>query len=755
MAGKSSLTAQQLKHLRAARRSAGLPLVEGADDAPVVTPPDPTPMPPRTEDGAHDLDHAGYYLNRELTWLNFTYRVLHEAVDTRTPLLDRLRFLAIVGNNLDEFFMKRVGGLMQLVAAGMRERSVDGRLPDEQLDACHEVLLDLFARSHGVYRALLAELGEHDITITAFDELPEAQQAELRQDYLDNIYPLVTPQATDPAHPFPFVSNLSLNLLVNLHYPDSATILLARVKVPSGAGISRFMRPKGTRTFVPLESVMRANVDLLFPGMVVEGCSLFRATRNANTEQDEDQADDLLAMIEDELRERKFAPVVRLEVSTEVAQVHRGMLAKEFGLDPEADVFEMSGMLGMRDLHEIADLPDPDLHRPAHHPLDHPSLTPDRNVFHVIRDAGELLVHNPYQSFTTSIERLLREAARDPKVRAIKMCLYRTSEDTKAINSLIEAARNGKQVAVVVELKARFDEEANIRWANYMEQVGVHVTYGVVGLKTHCKVILVVRQDFDGLRRYAHIGTGNYHAGTARAYSDVGLLTCDKDIGADLTELFNYLTTGYKPKRRYRKLLPAPKTLKAALLARIELEVEHQRGGDGGLIRMKLNALEDPQIVRALYEAGRQGVTIDLIVRDTCRLRPGVPGLSENVRVVSVVGRFLEHTRIYYFGNAGDEKWYIGSADAMSRNLNSRVEVICPIESPALREELRAFIDAQLEHPRGVWTMQPDGSYLLPTEASQPDATHSQDELIAWHERRRKDSVRLKRRKTRSVRRKG
>jgi polyphosphate kinase len=717
------------------------------------TPPDPSPLPELGPDGVHDLDQPGYYLNRELTWLNFNIRVLHEACDPRTPLLERVRFLAIVGKNLDEFFMKRIGGLMQQVGAGVAQRSIDGRTPHEQIDACHTMVRGFMDRARQTYDELIGLLGAEGIEIRTWDSLSAGQRAELREHYLENMYPLVTPQATDPAHPFPFISNLSLNLLVTVRYPDNPQTSLARVKVPIGVGIPRFLRIGDSRHYVPVESVMAGNLDLLFPGMVVENWILFRVTRNANTEQNEETADDLLALIESELRERKFAQVVRLEVEPGTSPVLRGMLASEMGLDETTNVFEVEGMLGMGDLAELADIPELDLHFPRHKPVDNPALTPDRNIFHVIRDAGSVLLHHPYQSFSTSVERLLREAARDPKVRAIKMCLYRTSEGTKAIDYLIEAARNGKQVAVVVEIKARFDEAANIRWANYMEEVGIHVTYGVVGLKTHCKVILVVRQDYDGLRRYTHVGTGNYHAGTARLYSDTGLMTSDPQVGADLTELFNYLTTGYKPKRRYDKILPAPKHLKSALLDRIEKEIEHQKSGHGGLVRMKMNALEDPQIVRALYRASQAGVTVDLLVRDTCRLRPGVPGLSETVRVFSIVGRFLEHARVYHFGNGGEDLWYVGSADAMSRNLNSRVEVCCPVEAPALKEELRLFFEAQFQDDRGAWAMQPDGSYVLRTPEDGGEALSSQQVLIDWHERKRKKSSRLKRRRARGPKR--
>ncbi|MHC4848648.1 MAG: polyphosphate kinase 1, partial [Planctomycetota bacterium] len=531
-------------------------------------------MPEPDESGVYDLDDPRCFLNRELTWLNFNYRVLHEAEDERTPLLERLKFIAIVSSNLDEFFMKRIGGLKQQVGAGLHDKTVDGRTPQEQIAAAIEIVRDLETRKRQALLQLIEKMREEDILLARWGELSDEDRANLREHYITNIYPLVTPQATDPAHPFPFISNLSVNLLVNVRYPGDVTGSLARVKVPVGAGIPRMLRVPGRNAWVRMESVMAHNLDLLFPGMEIESYSVFRVTRNANTETDEENAEDLLSMIESELRSRKFAPIVRLEVAEGMEPINRGMLAAELGLDEHTDVFEVQGMLGMRDLMELMSMKRPALEDTPHHPSEHPALTTDREIFHTIRDAGSIMLHHPYQSFATSVERFLREASEDPKVRALKMTLYRTSADSKAIPYLINAARNGKQVAVVVELKARFDEAANIRWASRMEEVGIHVTYGVVGLKTHCKTILVVRQDFDGLRRYAHVGTGNYHAGTARLYSDIGVLTSDPEIGAALTELLNYLTTGYKPKRNYGKLLVAPKTCKQLLLAKIDREVE-------------------------------------------------------------------------------------------------------------------------------------------------------------------------------------
>jgi polyphosphate kinase len=698
-----------------------------------------------------DFELPEYYLNREITWLEFNRRVLNEARDKRTPLLERVKFLAIVASNLDEFTMKRIGGLKQQAGANLHKLTVDGRTPQQQVTECFQFMRGLQDDMTEIFADLKRILEKHDILLLDYADLTPQQKQELRDYYYVNIFPLVTPQAMDPAHPFPFVSNLSLNLLVSLQHPGDNEQVLARVKVPVGAGIKRFLKVGDRTHFVPLEQVIANNLDLLFPGMEVLSWEEFRVTRNANTEKDEDKADDLLVMIESELRERKFAPIVRLQIGRGMDPVHRGMLAAELGLNEQEDVFETGALLGMRDLWDIAGLDIPDLHEPDHEAIDNVRLLEAGNIFHIIRKTpGGILLQHPYESFTTSVERFVREASRDPKVRAIKMTLYRTSEGTKIIDYLADAARNGKQVAAVVELKARFDEAANIRWASRLEDVGIHVTYGVVGLKTHSKVILVVRQDYDGLRRYAHIGTGNYHAGTARIYCDLGLLTCDPAIGHDLTELFNYLTTGYTPRRHYLKLLPAPKHLKPALIDKIEREIAHAEAGRKALIRLKCNALEDSDVVEALYRAGHAGVKVDLVVRDTCRLRPGIPGVSDNIRVVSIVGRFLEHSRIFHFHNAGQDEYLIGSADLMKRNLESRVEVVTPVEDPALQQELGAILDIQLSDRRNAWDMLPDGGYVqrLPESGERKGA---QDRQIERAEERLAEATRLRKRKPRAV----
>ena len=703
-----------------------------------------------------------FYLNRELTWLSFNRRVLAEADDERNPLLERIKFLAITASNLDEFFMKRIGGLKQQAASGVQALTLDGRTPQAQIAECLEVVRQQEQLQRQLLASLLDQLKSHGVAVLNYPELSNSQQVALREHYLTNIFPLVTPLAIDPAHPFPFVSNLSLNLLVTIRQSADdqsgesasvdADIALARIKVPVGSGVPRFVRVGEGNEFVLLEDVIAHNLDLLFPQLEIDKCELFRVSRNANAELDEEEADDLVALIETELRDRRMAPIVRLEAQQGMEPVHRGMLAAELGLDERVDVFETPGMLALRDLMELTELEIPDLHDPPHHPLDHPRLSDHRNIFHIIRDAGSLLLRHPYDSYATSVERFVREASRDPKVRAIKMTIYRTSADARLLGYLFEAARNGKQVAVVVELKARFDEEANIHFATHLEDFGIHVTYGVLGLKTHCKVILVVRRDYNGLRRYAHIGTGNYHAGTARLYADFGLLTADNEIGHDLTELFNFLTTGFRPGRAYKKILPAPSILKHALLEKIEREIELKSRNPNceALLQFKVNALEDGDITRALYRASQAGVKVELIVRDTCRLRPGLRQLSESVRIVSIVGRFLEHGRIYYFRNNGDEEYLIGSADAMTRNLESRVEVLVPVEDPQLRKELRKVLDYQLKPNRCQWQMRSDGSYTRST-ASESCQQQLIDLTERAHQRRHRRRRGYARRATRDA----
>ena len=704
---------------------------------PEIAPADPTPDKKSPGPTNFDLSSSEWYLNRELTWLEFNKRVLHEGEDDRNPLLARMFFLAVIGSNLDEFFMKRIGGLKQQVGASVRSLSVDGRLPQEQIDACNLVVREILDQQLGLERKLQKLLAAKGIKLLEYHDLGKADLEHIDAYFKNEIYPLLTPQGMDPAHPFPFISNLSINLLVSVRYPESDHSYLIRIKIPTSSDVPRFVRVGQKHTYILLEDLISNNLELLFPGMEVETCETFRVTRNAITEKAEEQANDLLVMIESALRDRKFAEIVRLEIGRGMQDVHRGKLAAELGVEEATDVYEVDGILGLRDLFEIAAIDRPDLQFPPHYPVDNTELLgDDPNIFHTIREQRNILLQHPYESFNTSVERFLREASQDSKVLAIKMTLYRTAKNSRIIQYLIDAALNGKQVAVVVELMARFDESANIRWAGFLEEAGIHVTYGVVGLKTHSKLIFVIRKDYDGLRRYAHIGTGNYHAGTARAYADLGLITCDPEIAADLTELFNYLTSGCTPMRQYNKILPSPKLLKKALLSKISREISHQQQGRSALIQFKTNALEDRDIVEALYRASQAGVHVDLIVRDSCRLRPGIAGLSENIRVISLVGRFLEHTRIFYFKNNGAEEYYIGSADLMKRNLESRVEVSAPIESPRHQQLLRELLDLQLKNTRNVWEMDSEGNYTQLRSATPRENVCVHQFLIARAEKR-------------------
>jgi len=685
-----------------------------------------------------NLNDSSLYLNRELTWLEYNRRVLYEAEDEQTPLLERLKFIAIVSANLDEFFMKRIGGLKQQVSAGIRDTSLDGLTPISQIQKCYSYIRDLESRKYTLLQQTLEQLKKHGIEIKTVKQLSAHDRKELKKHFATNIYPLLTPQSIDPAHPFPFISNLSLNVLVTLNCESGLDMKLARVKVPVGYSTPRFIRVPGKADhFVSLEDLL-SNLDMLFfPGMKVIRCDLFRVTRNSNTELDEEDAEDLVEMIETELKERRFAPIVRMQVVEGIPVFQRGRLSAELNINENEDVFEVLKKLALRDLFEISVLNYPKLRDVPHYPVVHPQLESQRNIFHIIRDTGSILLQHPYESFSTSVERFLCDAAIDPKVFGIKMTLYRTSSQSRIIEALMTAAKNGKQVAVVVELKARFDEATNILLAEQMEQAGIHVTYGVIGLKTHCKVIMIVRQDHDALRRYIHIGSGNYHSETARIYSDIGLLSCHEELGNDVTELFNYLTTGFKPRRKFNHLVTGPRFLKQELLAKIKREIALHRESGGGAIQFKINALEDGDIVKALYQASQAGVVIDLIVRDTCRLRPGIEGLSKTIRVISIVGRFLEHSRIYYFRNGANEEYFISSADVMRRNLEARIEVLCPVQSPAITKDIRATLNVYLQDNLSAWIMKPDGSYTKNKPAKEIRTTGgSHKRLIELAEKR-------------------
>jgi len=649
------------------------------------------------------------YLNRELSWLDFNGRVLFEARDERNPLLERVRFLGIFARNLDEFFQVRVAGLKQQVLAGLSSSFPDGLSAPATLARIRNSVLPMLEQhSRGAF-GITTELTAAGIRILAYEERPE-RQAELRQRFLDEIFPVLTPLAVDPAHPFPYISDLSLSLAVTVRDPESGERRFARIKVPP---VLPRLWQVGERTYVLLERIIAANLDVLFPGMEVVEHHMFRVTRNADLSIEEDEADDLLLAIEEELRKRRFGKVVRLEIERSMPHATRELLQRGLGLHTE-DVYEISGMLDLTALDAIADLDLPALQPHPWQPIVPPRLqAPDEDdeadVFAAIRQA-DILVHHPYESLAGSVQRFIEQAAEDPDVLTIKQTLYRTSGDSPIVRALIEAAERGKQVVVMVEIKARFDERVNIVWARALERAGAHVSYGQVGLKTHCKAALVVRREGRGLRRYVHIGTGNYNSRTARVYVDLGLLTDDADLCSDITDLFNQLT-GVGRQKEFRKLLVAPTGLRDGLLRLIAEEMAvHERERDGRIV-LKMNAAVDPQMIAALYRASQAGVEIDLIVRGMCSLQPGVAGVSETIRVRSVVGRFLEHSRIFCFGRGQRERFYIGSADLMERNLDRRIEAMAPVEDPPLQERLREIVRIMLADDRRSWQLGADGEW--------------------------------------------
>ncbi len=698
---------------------------------------------------AINLKDPQYYFSRELSWLEFNYRVLNEALDERTPLLERLKFMAIFSSNLDEFFMVRFAGLKQQVEAKVSKLTPDGRTPGEQLEVISERLRPLVALQHQHFeQELRLQLAKQGIHILDYIDLNQEQRTYLQNYFEEQIFPVLTPLAVDPGHPFPFISNLSLNLAVVIQDPETGEEFFARVKVPKV--LPRFLplpeELRGSSAMwvgVPLEQVIAHNLASLFPGMNVQECHPFRVTRNADLAVEEDEAEDLLLAIEQELRKRRLSPsVVRLEIQATTSESVLRTLVQEMDLN-QNEVYEVDGLLGLGDLMSLMALPRPDLKDPVWNPVVPPRLKrivepnnshfqrePEEgeDFFSVIR-GGDLLLHHPYHSFAATVQRFITQAAYDPNVLAIKMTLYRTSGDSPIVNALIAAAENGKQVAVLVEIKARFDEENNIIWARKLEQAGVHVVYGLVGLKTHTKVVLVVRREEDRIRRYVHIGTGNYNPKTARLYTDLGLLSCREDLGADLTDLFNYLT-GYSRQRSYRKLMVAPVNLRDRMTSLILREAEHAQKGYSSRIVAKMNALVDPKIIATLYEASRAGVEIDLIVRGMCCLRPGIPDVSENIRVISIVGSFLEHSRIYYFHNAGQEEVYIGSADWMTRNLDRRVEAITPVEDPNLAKDLQEILGIMLADNRKAWDLQTNGSYVQRRVSDESQSQNSQTILM-------------------------
>ena len=663
----------------------------------------------------------GRFLNRELSWLDFNERVLALAEDESQPLLERAKFLAIYSTNLDEFFQVRVAGLKDQLAAGLPATARDGMSPLDQLRTIRQRVTEQLDRLSTVFlRKVVPALAEAGIRLSDWDALDDDDREYLVDVFDRRIFPVLTPLAVDPGHPFPHISDLSLNLAVIVHDAQTNERRFARVKVPQL--LSRFVvMPDGER-FVPLEQVIAAHLGRLFPGMVTECHFPFRVTRNADLTLDEEEADDLLAAVEMELRRRRRGRAVRLEIDTSMSDEVRDLLLRELQLSP-SDVYVVEGPIDLGGLWSVYDLERPELKDEPWAPTTQPRLAADDDtpldIFAVLRDA-DVLVHHPYDSFATSVETFIRRAAIDPDVLAIKQTLYRTSGDSPIVKSLIRASERGKQVAVLVEVKARFDEQANIAWAKALEDAGVHVVYGVLGLKTHSKTALVMRQEDDGIRRYAHIGTGNYNSKTARLYEDVGLLTADPDLGADLTDLFNFLT-GYSRQPSYRKLLVAPLNLRSRILELIRDEAVR---GTGGRIVLKMNGLDDQPIIDALYEASQAGVSIDLILRSICCLRPGVPGLSENIRVRSIVGRYLEHSRIFSFGEGDRRQWYIGSADLRGRNLDRRIEVVVPVEQPSLQARLAEVIDANLQDRCSAWILDADGTWRPPADTDPSSSAH-------------------------------
>jgi polyphosphate kinase len=711
-------------------------------EPPPVDPTDPgagagagaLPLPAADQPPADQPLPDDRYLNRELSWLDFNARVLTLAEDATTPLLERAKFLAIFASNLDEFYMVRVAGLKRRRQTGLPLRRNDGLPPSEQLARIAEratMLMTRHARcfTEDVEPALAAE----HVRVVRWAELDAGERERMRGYFREKVFPVLTPLAVDPAHPFPYISGLSLNLAVVVRDPDGGPELFARVKVPNNVprfvaverlpGAERGTEPGPRRSrFLPVEDLISVHLGQLFSGMQVVEQHLFRVTRNTEVELDEDRDEDLLQALERELARRRFGPPVRLEVAASISDHVLDLLVRELDMDGH-DVIRVAGLVDLSSLWQVYDEVDrPDLKDRPFVPATHPHFaegeTP-RSVFARLRD-NDILVHHPYHSFSTSVQRFIEQAAADPNVLAIKQTLYRTSGDSPIVDALVDAAEAGKQVVVLVEVKARFDEQANIGWAKMLERAGCHVVYGLVGLKTHCKTALVVRQEAGRIRRYCHIGTGNYNPKTARMYEDLGLLTADPAVGADLTDLFNVLT-GYSRQTAYGTLLVAPQGVRRGIVERIDREIAHAEAGRPAHVRIKVNSLVDEAVIDALYRASRAGVAVDLVVRGICALRPGVPGLSERIRVRSIVGRFLEHSRVFHFGNGEQDEYWLGSADMMHRNLDRRVEVLVRIDSEGPRAQLRDVLDLATAPDISCWDLQPDGSWLrAPAPAGEP-----------------------------------
>ncbi len=665
------------------------------------------------------------YLNRELSWLDFNARVLALAADTSLPLLERAKFLAIFSSNLDEFYMVRVAGLKRRDEMGLSVRSADGLSPREQLRRISERTQQIASRHADVFlNSVRPALADEGIVIVTWAELDDAERDRLSTYFHEQVFPVLTPLAVDPAHPFPFVSGLSLNLAITVKHPDDGGQHFARIKVPDN--VDRFValdsRRDGELRFLPMEELIAAFLTVLFPGLEIVEHHAFRITRNADFEVEEDRDEDLLQALERELARRRFGSPVRLEVADDMTENMLELLLRELDVNP-GDVIEVPGLLDLSSLWQIYGVDRPELKDPPFVPATPPAFgereTP-KSIFATLRD-GDVLVHHPYDSFSTTVQRFIEQAAADPNVLAIKQTLYRTSGDSPIVNALIDAASAGKQVVALVEIKARFDEQANIKWARALEQAGVHVVYGLIGLKTHCKTCLVVRREGSAIRRYCHVGTGNYNPKTARLYEDVGLLTAAPDIGADLTDLFNSLT-GYSRKDSYRNLLVAPHGVRKGIIERIEREAAATRDGAEGRIRLKANALVDEQVIDALYRASQCGVRVEVVVRGICALRPGDPRFSDNIVVRSILGRFLEHSRIIHF-RAIDEFW-IGSADMMHRNLDRRVEVMAEVKDPRLKVQLDEMFESTMNPATRCWELGPDASWTASPQEGQTVRDH-------------------------------
>ncbi len=694
------------------------------------------PAAEEADPSARDLTEPELYFNRELSWLDFNDRVLQLAEDERVPLLERVKFCAIYASNLDEFFMVRVAGLQDQVHAGVRTRGQDGRTPSEIVDRVHERVLELGKRLDAcLSRDLLPALAEQGIRIVRYEDVGEDERAALSERFRRQIFPVLTPLGVGVGRPFPYISNLSLSLVVRLRDPVTDTRTFARVKVPKEM-LPRFVpTSEGSTTFVPLEDVIAHHLDQLFPGIELIDHDYFRVTRDADFTVS-DEADDLLQAVEDELRRRRFGEVVRVEVSRGTDPSLREELTAALGVEP-AELYDTDGLLDLTDLWHIVTLAGfENLCAPAWIPVTQPRLREEEHgahvdIFQAMRH-GDLLVHHPYDSFSSSVERFVEQAVADADVLAIKQTVYRTSDDSPLVPALIGASERGKQAVCLVELKARFDERANIQWARALEEAGVHVVYGHPSLKTHAKCVLVVRREGDGVRNYVHIGTGNYHPTTARLYTDFGLFTVDEEIGADVADMFNFLT-GYARPRGYRKVLVAPNHLREGIVAEIDRTIDAHSDEHPGRIAMKMNALVDGECIRGLYRASQAGVQVDLNIRGICCLRPGVPGVSDNVRVVSIVGHFLEHSRIFAFERDGcDPVIYIGSADLMPRNLDTRVELVAPVEDPSLRDDLLDTLQRCFADDSNAWELAQDGVWSHRSTQG-PEPRSVQRELMLGH----------------------